>query len=314
MMQAEGTRRSRTLTIDREALERLVAVCNRAAVGDLEARVTDIARLGELGTLALAINQLLDMADAFVREAGAAMRQCSADRFHRPVLLRGMRGSFRHGARIINEAGMKMRASSEQLAFVAQLAAENAQSVGSVAAACEELNASGSEIARQVSDSAAQGRQVVTTVDSAEHAVRDLSDAAAKVGRIIRVITTIAEQTHLLALNATIEAARAGEAGLGFAVVAKEVKDLSRNAAEATEQIGDQLVRMHATVGQVAELVQAVDGAVDRMAASTDAISRAVAEQVTATKEIAHSIGGVTENSRKVSDRIARRAGEGASG
>jgi methyl-accepting chemotaxis protein len=297
------------VTIDRASLERLIAVCTRAAIGDLEARATEIASLGALGPLANAINQLLDMADAFVREAGAAMRECSADRFHRPVLLRGMQGSFRNGARIINEAGMKMRASSEQLAFVAQLAAENAQSVGSVAAACEELNASGSEIARQVGDSAAQGRQVVTTVDSAEHAVRDLSDAAAKVGRIIRVITTIAEQTHLLALNATIEAARAGDAGRGFAVVAKEVKELSRNAAEATEQIGAQLVRMNTTVGQVAELVEAVDGAVDRMAASTEAISRAVTEQVTATNEIAQSIGGVTENSRKVSDRIASRSG-----
>jgi methyl-accepting chemotaxis protein len=66
---------------------------------------------------------------------------------------------------------------------------------------------------------------------------------------------------------------------------------------------------MNTTVGQVAELVEAVDGAVDRMAASTEAISRAVTEQVTATNEIAQSIGGVTENSRKVSDRIASRSG-----
>lgn len=293
-----------TVTVAVADLARLIAICERAANGDFEARSGGLKPSSELAPLGRAINQLLDMSDAFVREAAAAMRHCSSDRFHRPVLLRGMRGSYRHSSRIINQAGQKMRTNAEQLAFVASLAAENATNVGSVAAACEELNASGSEIARQARDSSTQGQQVVAKVDEAEHAVDQLGDAAAKVTKIIRVITTIAEQTHLLALNATIEAARAGDAGKGFAVVAKEVKELSRNAAEATDQIGKQLERMHATVGQVASLVKAVDGAVGHMAASAAAISSSVSEQVTATQEIASNIAGVTENSKRVSDCI----------
>ena len=71
--------------------------------------------------------------------------------------------------------------------------------------------------------------------------MKKLGESSQEIGNVIKVITSIAQQTNLLALNATIEAARAGEAGKGFAVVANEVKELAKQTAKATEEIGQKI-------------------------------------------------------------------------
>ncbi len=285
-------------------IAKLIDACERASHGDLESRIVGLDPDSEFCRLAHAINHLLDMSDAFVREAAAAMENCSHDRFHRPILLRGMHGSYRQSATTINRAGRKMRESSDQIAFVGRLAGETAASVATVAAACEELNSTSGEISKQADESERISRDAVQVVAQAEQAVQQLSEATRKVDSIVTLINKIAGQTNLLALNATIEAARAGEAGRGFAVVATEVKDLSRNTATATDEISQQVERMHATVKGVTDFIQSINATVSRVSQSAEAISHAVSEQVTATSEIASNLSAVSKNSRLVSERI----------
>jgi methyl-accepting chemotaxis protein len=300
---------------DRHLMAEIVRVCQRAAMGDNEARITVDDATTELGEVGNSINQLLDMSDAFVREAAAAMSHCSKDQFHRPILLRGMHGSFRQSALVINQAGRSMRASSQQLVRVAELASETATNVGSVASACDRLDAQGREIVAQASDSSRESRTVVEKVTEADRAVGELGASAKEVGKIIAVIATIAEQTHLLALNASIEAARAGDAGRGFAVVAREVQDLAQSVAQASGQIGEQVTRMRGVLSQVVALMASVNQSVTHVSESAVAISHSVGEQATATRGIAESIAEVRANSEQVSQSFdaARRDASAAS-
>ena len=126
------------------------------------------------------------------------------------------------------------------------------------------------------------------------------------------MITSIAQQTNLLALNATIEAARAGEAGKGFAVVANEVKELAKETARATEDIGQKIEAIQAdtrsAVGAILEISQIINqindiqgtiaSAVEEQTATTNEIGRNVSEAARGAAEIARSITGVAHAAR----------------
>jgi len=94
--------------------------------------------------------------------------------------------------------------------------------------------------------------------------IQRLEDASKQIGKIVSVISNIADQTNMLALNAAIEAAGAGEAGKGFMVVANEVKELAKQTADATDEIAAQIENMQKNVpeavGAVSEITAIING------------------------------------------------------
>jgi len=187
---------------DAHWISRATEVCLAAAAGDLEARILHIDVGGEMGDLLHALNHLLDMTDAFVREAAASSQYISQGKHFRRVLLAGMKGVFRQASQSINQANERMAAESNELAKA------------------------------KVRRAALAGEFQAT-----RDVVDGLSKASGEIGNVVSVISTVAGQTNLLALNAAIEAARVGELGKGFAVVAGEVKSLAQKTAGATSEI-----------------------------------------------------------------------------
>ncbi|MTW17274.1 methyl-accepting chemotaxis protein [Rhodoplanes serenus] len=190
---------------------------------------------------------------------------------------------------------------------VAAASGQASSNVQSVASATNEMTTSVQEISRQVQESSRIAADAVHQAEKTDARIGELSQAAQRIGDVVKLITAIAEQTNLLALNATIEAARAGEAGKGFAVVAQEVKALAAQTGKATGEISAQIAGMQqatqesvgaikeigSTIGRIAEIASAIAVAVEQQGAATSEISRNVQQAARGTTEVATNIGEV---------------------
>ena len=205
---------------------------------------------------------------------------------------------------------------SQQAVVVSSAADEVSKSVQTVAAGIEELNASVKEIASNAQSAADVATEGVKVAQTTNATVAKLGDSSAEIGKVIKVITSIAQQTNLLALNATIEAARAGAAGKGFAVVANEVKELAKETAKATEDISQKIEtiqkdttsaveainRISTIINQVNDIQSTIALAVDEQRATTNEIGRSIAEAARGSSEIAENITSVAEAARSTTE------------
>jgi methyl-accepting chemotaxis protein len=212
----------------------------------------------------------------------------------------------------LSSVSRHMSENSEQTSQQAKTAAATTGQVThnlqTVATGTEEMNASISEIAKNASESARVAGEAVKVAQSTNDTISKLGDSSSQIGQVIKVITSIAEQTNLLALNATIEAARAGEAGKGFAVVANEVKELAKQTATATEDIGKRIDLIQADSQQSVQAIGTVATIINRINDISSTIATAVEEQSATTSEITRHISEGARGSGEISNIISALA------
>jgi len=309
-----------TRQITRPLRETMAAV-ERIAGGDLthDLRVT---RRDELGVLQQSIGRM-----------GTTLRE--------------LIGGIRDGVTQIASAAEELSAVTEQTS-----AGANSQKVETdqVATAMHEMAATVQEVARNAEqashaatgadDEARAGDRVVgeaisqierlaDEVHRSTEAMNLLQQESQKIGSVMDVIKSVAEQTNLLALNAAIEAARAGEAGRGFAVVADEVRGLAQRTQKSTEEIEELVASLQNGTQQVAnamlgsrnltessvELARKAGGSLENITRTVSNI-QSMNQQIAAAAEqqsaVAEEISRSILNVRDVSEQTASASDETA--
>ncbi|WPN47564.1 methyl-accepting chemotaxis protein [Pseudomonas sp. P8_241] len=302
-------------------LNQTLAVAQRVASGDLTHNLVS-KRRDELGQLQRAmqsmtqgLRELIGGISDGVTQIASAAEELSAVTEQTSAGVNNQKIETDQVATAMNE-----------MAATVQEVARNAEEASEAAVAADQQAREGDKV---VGEAIAQIERLALEVGHSTEAMGELKRESDKIGSVLDVIKSVAQQTNLLALNAAIEAARAGEAGRGFAVVADEVRSLAQRTQKSTEEIEELIVGLQNGTQQVASIMDnsrnLTDSSVEltrRAGGSLESITRTVSaiqamnQQIAAAAEqqsaVAEEINRSVLNVRDVSDQTSAASEETA--
>jgi len=280
-------------------LKELLAMVSSVSEGDLTKRGKESG--DTLGSVAQSVNTMLDHFSTMLTE----VKQIGLS---------------------VSSSATEILAAAEQIAVGSQ---RQADEITNTSSAVEEMAASMTQVSRNAEASADSARRALEMAEHGDKSVRDTSEAmsridsavqqtsekmrllgirSSEISEIIDLIDEIASQTNLLALNAAIEAAHAGEAGLGFSVVADEIRKLAERSARATRDVGH-LIKSIQT--ETSEALAAMEVGMKEVRGGSHLASQAsralqdISEAVRQSSELIEEISAASEEQARVTSNVA---------
>ncbi len=287
----------------RRAIAGVSHVAEGLAEGDLT-RSCDVTVRDEVGRMAAALDRGIDR-----------LRQDVVQLVGNATTLRNSAHQLTSASGAVSSAAGEASVQAGSVAAAADVVSNNLQIVST---GSQDMGASIREISASTSEATGVAAQAVQVAAATNATVARLGESSTEIATVVKVITAIAQQTNLLALNATIEAARAGDAGKGFAVVASEVKDLAQETAKATEDIVRRVETIQAdtagavtAIGEISAIIERINdiqltiaSAVEEQTATTQEMNRTLSEAADGAGNIASTIAGVSDATRRTTETI----------
>lgn len=307
----------------------LAQVCEDAARGDLEGRVLHCSVGGDLGDVIHSVNHALDITDAFVREAGAALGAAAQGKFFRRVLLRGMPGSFRASAKLINEASAQMaaqstalkRAEDRRIQLADQLEDAIQAAAATVAASSTEMRATAESLLQTAERATKETASLTDASRETSNSIQAAAEAVANLETSLAIVVSQVAQSNDLAQIAVEEGAQAAGIMKGLTLACRRVEGVIKTISQIAGQTN--LLALNATIeaarsgeagkgfavvaSEVKTLARNTGEATDQITSDVAAMHQSSTQAAGALGTIESSIASINAVSQGVASAIAEQ-------